>query len=243
MNITIYTITYNEEKMLPFFLDHYSKFASKIVIYDNESTDDTVKIAKTHPLVKNIYSIKTNDQLDDRMYLEVKHNCWKEDTADYVMLVDNDELIYYEGNIVEYLETTNESVYKTKGYDMISENFPKNGISITDQIKHGVFNKFYSKPVVFKPNDIRRVLFDIGTHNGKFYNKKDLKINPTDSELKLLHYKNLSFEYVDNRHKMFTSRMCVFNQVTNAGSHYWLDTKSHKKSFNKKLNKSTKIIR
>ena len=242
MNITIYTISYNEEKMLPFFLDHYSKFASKIVVYDNESTDDTVKIAKSYyPLVTDIKHVSTKNTLDDRMYLGVRNHCWTEDTADYVMLVDADELIYCE-NIVEYLQSTNEPVHRLKGYDMVSENFPKSGSSITSQIKQGLFNKFYCKPIVFNPSVVKRTIFNIGMHDGKFYDKKDLEINPIYSELKLLHYKNLGFEYINNRHNMFAERMCDFNRVTGSGSHYLWDKETHKKEFDFLLNNSTKII-
>jgi len=241
MNITIYTITYNEEKMLPFFLDHYSKFASKIVIYDNESTDNTVKIAKEHPLVKDIYSVKTGDSLDDSMYVKIKNSCWKEDASDYVMLVDTDELIYHEDDIVKYLDNTNYPVYRPTGYNMISEEFPKNNISVTEQIKRGVYDKFYCKPVIFNPNLIKKTEFELGIHNGRFYDETG-NINPAESELKMLHYKNLGFKYRVDRHKMFAKRMSDFNQRTGAGIHYTWDVKTQKDEFDDILARSTKII-
>lgn len=241
MNITIYTITYNEEKMLPFFLDHYSKFASRIVIYDNESTDNTVKIANKHPLVKDVYSVKTGDSLDDSMYVKIKNSCWKDDTSDYVMLVDTDELIYHEDDIVKYLENDNHSVHRCNGYNMISENFPKEGESITDQIKQGVFDRFYSKPVIFNPNIIKKSDFELGIHNGRFYDET-CECYPKESELKMLHYKNLGFKYREDRHKMFAKRMSEFNQRTGAGIHYTWDTKTQKDEFDDILARSAKII-
>lgn len=241
MNITIYTITYNEEKMLPFFLDHYSKFASRIVIYDNESTDNTVKIANKHPLVKDVYSVKTGDSLDDSMYVKIKNSCWKDDTSDYVMLVDTDELIYHEDDIVKYLENDNHSVHRCNGYNMISENFPKEGESITDQIKQGVFDRFYSKPVIFNPNIIKKSDFELGIHNGRFYDET-CECYPKESELKMLHYKNLGFKYREDRHKMFAKRMSEFNLRTGAGVHYTWDTKTQKDEFDDILARSAKII-
>jgi glycosyltransferase involved in cell wall biosynthesis len=46
--MTVFTITYNEELMLPYFVNHYrSRFTNcKIVVYDNESIDKTVDIAE-----------------------------------------------------------------------------------------------------------------------------------------------------------------------------------------------------
>jgi len=241
MNISIYAIAYNEEKMLPFFLDHYSKFASKIIIFDNESTDNTINIAKEHPLVKTVYSVKTGDSLDDSMYVEIKNSCWEGDDSEYVMLVDVDELIYHDTDIVEYLENTKQPVYRCCGYNMISETFPNNIESITTQIKQGVFDRFYSKPVVFNPNIIKKTDFDLGTHDGRFYDEKGL-ITPMESELKMLHYKNLGFEYREARHKMFAKRMSDFNRRTGAGIHYTWDTETQKSEFDNILERSSKVI-
>tara|TARA_R110002074_G_C12543350_1_gene665901 strand:- start:2018 stop:2743 length:726 start_codon:yes stop_codon:yes gene_type:complete len=241
MNITIYTITYNEEKMLPFFLDHYSKFASKIVIYDNESTDNTVKIAKEHPLVKGIYSVKTGDCLDDSMYVQIKNSCWKEDTSDYVMLVDTDELIYHDKDIIEYLEKTKYPVYRPIGFNMVSNMFPKVGSLITEQIKTGIPDHMYNKPVIFNPNLIKKTQFELGIHNGTFFNNNQ-QILPIQSELKMLHYKNLSFDYRINRHKMFSKRMSEFNQRTGAGIHYTWDIDKQKQEFDNCLIHSEEVI-
>mgnify|MGYP000701398893 CR=1 FL=1 len=37
MKIWAYAVIWNEEKMLDFYLRHYSKFCDKIVFFDNES--------------------------------------------------------------------------------------------------------------------------------------------------------------------------------------------------------------
>ena len=44
--ITIYTFTYNEELLIKFMIDHYKlRFPNcKIIVYDNESTDNTKKL-------------------------------------------------------------------------------------------------------------------------------------------------------------------------------------------------------
>ena len=50
MDITVYTIAYNEELMIPHFIAHYRKqFPNcKIVVFDNESTDNTIKVDDTN---------------------------------------------------------------------------------------------------------------------------------------------------------------------------------------------------
>jgi len=241
MNITIYTMSYNEEKMLPFFLDHYSKFATRVVIYDNESTDNTVKIAKEHPLVKEIYSVKTGDSFDESIQVKIKNSCWEKDTSDYVMIVDTDELIYHEDGIVNYIKSNEQPVYRCIGYNMISESFPKGGESITSQIKSGVFDRMYCKPVIFNPNIITKADFEPGLHNGRFYNETSEFI-PKESELKMLHYKNIGFKYRIDRHKMFSKRMSEYNKKTGASIHCTWDTKTQKAEFDDILARSSKII-
>jgi len=51
MKIHAYIIAWNEEKILPFTLDYYSKFCEKIYIYDNMSTDNSDKIYKKYEKV------------------------------------------------------------------------------------------------------------------------------------------------------------------------------------------------
>ena len=53
--ISVYSICWNEAKLLPFFLNHYAKFASKITIYDNESNDGSVEVVKIFKKCKNLY--------------------------------------------------------------------------------------------------------------------------------------------------------------------------------------------
>jgi glycosyltransferase involved in cell wall biosynthesis len=93
MNLTIYTITFNEELIIQFFIDHYrTRFPNcHIVVYDNQSTDKTVEIAKANNCEIRFYDSggKTNDQL----HLDTKNNCWKDAKTDWVLVCDTDELL------------------------------------------------------------------------------------------------------------------------------------------------------
>mgnify|MGYP003885661107 CR=1 FL=1 len=46
--IHLYSICYNEQVMLPHFIDHYSSFCDKLFIYDNFSTDLSSDICKNN---------------------------------------------------------------------------------------------------------------------------------------------------------------------------------------------------
>ena len=232
MTITVYTVTYNEEKMIPFFLDYYSQFASRIIIYDNESTDDTVKIASNYPLVTDIKSFKSENSFDDSIHVRIKNTCWLDDQSDYVIIVDADELLYHDSGIINYLNETRYAVYQPTGYNMVSKCFPTYNKLITEQITEGVYEQQYSKPVIFSPKIINNVNYVLGAHTGKFYrNHQD--ILPAQCELKLLHYKNVGFDYRISRHNMFSQRMSEFNKSTGSGIHYTWTNEYQKTEFDK----------
>lgn len=247
MNITVYTIAHNEERLLPFFLSHYSQFCKKIVIYDNESTDRTVEIARnTKGVDVEIIPIDTSNRLNDSMYIDVRGKCWQGSDSDYVILVDVDEFIYHP-HIKDYLYTTKKPIYKPTGCNMISEIFPEEGVLLTDQIKSGVVDKTYDKPVIFSPNLIESVSYQLGTHGGIFNYKNENTVIDTadlsvDKEIKLLHYKNLSFDYRLNRHRYFTSRLSEFNTTTLAGIHYTWSESRQRDEFDNILLNATKVI-
>jgi glycosyltransferase involved in cell wall biosynthesis len=59
MNIHVYTVAYNEELLMPFFLRHYKRFANHITVFDNESTDKTAELAKAAGA--NVVAFSTDD--------------------------------------------------------------------------------------------------------------------------------------------------------------------------------------
>ena len=96
--IHVYSVCWNEEKFLPFYLKHYSSFAEKIIVYDNESTDNTLKILKQNPKVE-IKTYKTGNKNDAITKTELLEKSWKKSRgkADWIILADIDELIHPRG--------------------------------------------------------------------------------------------------------------------------------------------------
>ena len=100
---------------------------------------------------------------------------------------------------------------------MVSETFPEyDGDSITNKIKTGseIYPPF-CKNIIFNPK--LDASFGIGAHsfqaNGAVYSNSP--------ELKLLHYKFLGVEYVENIYKARAERLSEFNKQNKLGEHYF----------------------
>ena len=74
MKISVYAVCFNEEKRLPHSLNYYSKFASRIVIYDNMSTDRSREIIASYPNTTFI-PFETQGELQELKLTEIRSNC------------------------------------------------------------------------------------------------------------------------------------------------------------------------
>jgi hypothetical protein len=74
---TVYSTVWNEEVRMPYFIKHYRERLPncKIVIFDNKSTDKTIKIALDNDCT--IVSFDTNNKVSDDALITNKNNCWR----------------------------------------------------------------------------------------------------------------------------------------------------------------------
>jgi len=229
MNITIYTIAFQEEFILPFFIKWYrDRFPNcKIVIYDNESTDNTVKIALNNNC--EVKSYNTNNQLSDSMYLEIKNNCWKQSGTDWVLICDVDEFL----DITSEDLNTNKTLFRSKGYNMCNVN---NVSNILD-IKHGVDSPQYDKTICFNSRYIKEINYAAGCHS----------CSPIGDVLysyktpKLLHMKFINEDYMVDRYKMFKNRMSEENIKKGWGVQYTNTEEIIRRDYKNHLNASKNI--
>ncbi len=175
--INVYSIVWNAEELMPYFLYHYETFADNIFIIDDHSTDLTAKIAQAHPKVVYIpyeYTGLNEDQFNDTFYDLYKHN-----PSDWAMVVDQDEFVIrpkLKGKC---------GVLGTKGYTMVSDHLPNHNGQIYDELNMGFRTPKWDKPIIFEP--YLNVRFGDGRHTVNFPVEK--------TNIKLLHYKYLSPEY------------------------------------------------
>ena len=239
MSIYTYIFCWNEEKILPFTLDHYSQFSDRIFLLDNYSTDKSVKIARKYSKVtvipisceeeeENTYDEFKSAKLRSSIYKDEIYGFGAVGKADWAILVDADEFVYHP-NLKEILKKYKEqgvSIPRLAGYDMFSKEFPTHteGELLTTKIKRGFESLSESKPVLIDPNRVE-VRFSVGAH---FHSEVRGSAYPSvNADIKLLHYKNLSKDYVVSRYKQLAPRSSCTNKANKFGEH-WYSKKSHK---------------
>lgn len=195
MKIYTYAVCWNEELRLPWYLDNYS-FADHHFIYDQHSTDGTLKLLKGNKKV-TVRPFGKPNVLENHNYQVIKDNCWKRCGADWVIIGDIDELLYHP-NMREMLQHTKEHLDVTvlmpsAAYDM----FHTEPVTDYKQITKGVFSPGYMKMCCFRPDQITDINYNPGCH--KAGPKGNVMIGPCEG-LIMYHYNLVGIDYVIKRY-------------------------------------------
>lgn len=220
MKIEVYAICYNEEILLPYFLRHYGLFCDRIVIYDNYSTDRSEEILRADPNVE-VIKYDSGGQVRDDIYLQIKNNCWKGSTADWVIICDIDEFIAWlppsvPGKAFEEL-TAEYTAVIPDWWEMVGERIPSGPGQIYEEISEGVCLGGASKCCMFRPSCFSEINYHPGAHGVDPVG--DFRWLQT-SKMGILHYKNISLDYVIRRHALLASRLSEINKQHRWGFHY-----------------------
>lgn len=253
MKIIAYCLVWNEEKMLHYYLRHYSQFCDRIIFYDNESTDSSRDIINSYANTE-IRTYKTDGKLSDKAYKDLKTDSIKDSInygADYVIITDCDEFIYHP-NIRKFLkENLNKfSVFYPAGFQMASQSFPTTNGQLYHVVDRGEPNPWYSKPMLINPNLVGNLSYVDGCHEfdnldeisapiyhpvpesirpigeygghrwGKWQIMKELLHLFNEQPLKMLHYKFLGADFVNDRYRQYAERYSDYNLENNVAMHY-----------------------
>lgn len=143
--VHVYTICRNEARMMPYWLRHYSTFAAKLIVYDEQSDDGTRELVKKCPLAE--LREWPHVGLDDEKFLEAVNACRDmEGPADWKIWADVDELLYH-SSMLEMLSTVRVDLLGAIGYALISPTgIPKDdGRQLYEQVPTGVPQANYDK--------------------------------------------------------------------------------------------------
>ena len=196
--IDLYTFTYNDEDMLPFFLDYY-KFVDRMTFIDSGSTDKTIKILTEFATCNNPEIRITHTGYswwNDKELHEYRNFIWRDSKFDLIFFPDCDE-IFYHPKLINYLNDTCFDVYEMDGFEMVSRDFPKSGTKITD-IKTGFYHHMYNKSTIFRP--IKQMSF-LNAHV-RFSDTANVNMGG----IYLLHYRSLGIQMMMKRRDRFQKR-------------------------------------
>lgn len=165
MDIHIFLLCYNESVLLPHTIAHYKRYlpSCKITIYDNESTDNSVELARS--LGCEVISWSSGNIIDDFKYIEIKNNCWKSVECGWIIMADMDEfLCITEAELTEE-EKKGTVLLQVKGYDMIGES---ECVNLSDIDIHGIQkyrpNDWENKYLCFYRENIQEMNYGLGAH-------------------------------------------------------------------------------
>jgi len=165
MDINVFIVCFNESVILPHTINHYKNIlpSCKITVYDNQSTDDSVKIAEN--LGCTVIDWNTDGITNEFKLQLLKNNCWKCIEKGWIIMADMDEFLYVtEDDLIKEMES-GVSILNVKGYDMIGESKTEDLSDIDLQkINKSVDNPNESKKLCFLREKINDINYGIGAH-------------------------------------------------------------------------------
>ena len=219
--IETFLISWNESDTIHLTIKHYLKFG-KVTLFDNFSNDGTPEIADK--LGAYVQSFGRKGVLDDKEYLKIKNNCWKESKADYVIVCDSDEILQIDNKLIERELSKGVTIFKTWGWNIFSNKMPKKDWA---EINTGFHDPNFSKQIIFSPK-LRGINYVYGCHVCN--PEGDLKYSNT--VLPLFHYRNVGgVDRLIQRHKSYRRRMSDLNKRLRLGYHYLTEEKKKRKEW------------
>ena len=234
-NIKLYgvTLAYNEAKMVPYVMAYHERLGfDKLIVYDNESTDNTVELLKQYPFVE-VRTFSTGNRMDDETHSRLKSNTIMEFAGEenaWVYVGDFDEVLYYDGNFKEFIASMDASgctYYNGQLINLVRREFPE-----TDKLAHEtaeIFNYFGdggNKTTLIKADGLNGINHTPGAHIATVSHRLDSKsINSVSSDLKAFHLKFIDYYSAINKMKNAVLRFSDRNKRCGYGSHYYRNSK------------------
>ncbi len=231
MIIHIYSLCWNEERMLSYYFQHYNSIADHFYIFDDASTDASLEILGKYPKVEIDRFHKQPDSLVASA-AKFNDNIWKRsrNKADWVIICSMDEHLYHP-DLLNYLKQCQEAgitAIPAEGYQMVSDSFPESDKRLCDLITCGMRYKKMDKLCIFNPDAIEETNFIPGRHKA---NPSGCVVFPKKQDLKLLHYKYLGLDYLITRYAELRTGLCRIDLEKRWGHQYLLDRKKIEKDF------------
>ena len=234
MCVHLYTISWNEADIIPFFFRHYDPFVDRYVIYDDGSVDGTLDLLAQHPNVEIRQFERVNRDSFVLSHQLLQNEVWKESrgSANWVIITAIDEhLTLRRCGMREYLDECKASgitLIPAIGYQMVSDEFPTADELLSETRVMGAPTHYMNKLSIFNPDAISHPGFTVGRHQAKPEGSLGY---PSRDELLLLHYKQLNFERTMERQMELAARLGAIDNENGWGAHYSWESERLKKAW------------
>jgi hypothetical protein len=164
MSVEVHLLRYGDSWLVPYVVRHYLTYADKVVLHD--AGGEPLPMLPDYRVVVVPWDCP---EVNDLKYAELRNNCWKGSDADWCIVADLDELIYFPEGAAKSLGAYTQkgaAVIRPHGFEMFSEEYPRNPYGqIYDEIKQGApDDKWYAKPILFSPKLVRDMRLGVGSH-------------------------------------------------------------------------------
>ena len=235
--VNIFIFCYNEAILLPQTIKHYKTMlpSSILTLCDNESTDNSVKIAKD--LGCKIITWSSGNHANILKKKKISNTCWNHLKKGWVIVCDMDEwLCVTEKDLLEE-ESKGTTLLSIEGYNITgkSKNIDLNDVNL-HSLNSGYFHKYESKNLCFHLPEIKEMNYGPGAHHSN--PKGNIKYSSTYYINK--HLNEPGLPYLINKMKKRFIRTRKMRKL-GYSKHYTNDLAKIKKNYNNALNKSIKL--
>lgn len=219
--VHLYSILWNEARMLEFFFRHYDPWVSRYIFFDDGSDDGTREIIAAHPRAEWRPFPRAVAGSFVQSSQRVHDEAWKESRgrADWVVITAVDEHLHHP-RLPQYLRrcaAAGVTAVPAIGYQMVSEAFPPRGACLARDVTMGAPWHEMNKLSLFRPDAIRETGFVAGRHAAAPAGEV---VYPERDELVLLHYKYLGRAYARERHAFLAQGLGATDRANGWGVQY-----------------------
>lgn len=221
MRTDLYTICWNEARMLPYFFRHYDRFVEHYIFYDDGSTDGTLDILAGRSNVEVRPFVRAVPDSYVRSAQVLHENMWKESRgrADWVIITAVDEHLHHPdlSGYLTRLSREDITAVPALGYQMIAQDFPGGDGLLAETVTFGAPFAPMSKLSIFNPASIAATGFELGRHMARPEGRVRF---PQRDEVFNLHYKYMGLAYTHERHQMLKTGLGPTDLANRWGHRY-----------------------
>ena len=203
----VYTMTWNEEYMIKYFLRYYETVAEKIFVIDDNSDDKTKEIVKSCSKATLLpYPFPTGFNEDEKtLCYGTEYRKHSRGQAEWVIIVDCDEFVVYQGGelrpFLDKMRAQGRRALKPCGHFFASREIPNTDGQLFDAMPYHMRKCSWDKQVIFDPQ--LDVIFGPGSHDSTFSDS----VQGRFCGLSLYHCCWLSKEWIREHYYKRLSRM------------------------------------